>query len=179
MPHKRNPVASAVALAAAARVPGLAATMLSAMVEEQERGLGGWHAEWETLPEIFRLAGGALHHLTEAVASLELDVAKMAENLEVTRGLIFAEAVQMALGPVLGRLPAHDLVQAAARRALAEKRPLKDVLAVDPQVAAHLPPAELARLFDPRQYLGSSQSLIDRVLEAHAARQKKSSVGGD
>ncbi len=179
MPHKRNPVASAVALAAAVRVPGLAATMLSAMVEEQERGLGGWHAEWDTLPEIFSLSAGALHHLTDAVAGLELDPMKMAENLELTRGLIFAEAVQMALGPALGRLPAHDLVQAAARRALAEKRSLKDVLAADPQVAKHLPPAELGRLFDPRQYLGASQAMIDRVLAAHAARQKKSSAGED
>ncbi len=179
MPHKRNPVASAVALAGALRVPGLVATMLSAMVEEQERGIGGWHAEWETLPEIFSLSAGALHHLTNAVASLELDPMKMAENLELTRGLIFAEAVQMALGPVLGRLPAHDLVQAAAKRALAEKRSLQDVLATDPQVTRHLPPAELARLFDPHQYLGASQAMIDRVLGAHAARQKKSSAGGN
>ncbi|HXZ18937.1 MAG TPA: hypothetical protein VEG63_03250, partial [Candidatus Acidoferrales bacterium] len=105
--------------------------------------------------------------------------AKMEENLELTRGLIFAEAVQMALGPALGRLPAHDLVQAAAKRALAEKRALKDVLAADPQVTRHLPPAELARLFDPAQYLGASQAMIDRVLAAHDARQKKSSAGGD
>ena len=179
MPHKRNPVASAVALAAALRVPGLAATMLSAMVQEQERGLGGWHAEWETLPEIFSLTGGALHQLTNAVAGLELDPAKMEQNLELTRGLVFAEAVQMALGSALGRLPAHDLVQAAAKRALAEKRALKDVLAADPQVTKHLPPAELARLFDPAQYLGASQAMIDRVLAAHDARQKKSSAGGD
>ena len=179
MPHKRNPVLSAVVLAAATRVPGLVSTMLSAMVQENERGLGGWHAEWETLPQIFSLTGGALHHLTDAVAGLEIDAARMAENLEITRGLIFAEAVQMALGPALGRLPAHDLVQAAAKRALAEKRALKDILAADPQVTKHLPPADLARLFDPRQYLGSAHAMIDRALAAHAARLKKSSGGGD
>ncbi len=179
MPHKRNPVVSAVVLAAAARVPGLVSTMLGAMVQEQERGLGGWHSEWETLPEIFQLTGGALHHLADAVSGLEIDATRMAENLELTRGLIFAEAVQMALGPALGRLPAHDLVQASAKRALAEKRSLRDVLAENPQVSKHLPTAELDRLFDPRQYLGSAQALIDRVLASHAARRKDSSAGGD
>src|SRR5262245_13256290 len=71
LPHKRNPIASAVVLAAAARMPGLVGSMMSAMVQEQERGLGGWHAEWETMPEIIGLAGGALHHLTRAMAGLE------------------------------------------------------------------------------------------------------------
>jgi len=179
MPHKRNPVACASVLAASTRIPGLVATMLSAMVQENERGLGGWHAEWETLPEIFSLTGGALHHLADAVCGLEIDAARMAANLDLTHGLIFAEAVQMALAPALGRLPAHDLVQAAAKRAIAEKRPLKEVLAADPQVAKHVPPSDLARLFDPRQYLGVSQSMVDRVLEAHSARRKKSSAGGD
>ena len=63
MPHKRNPVTCSVVLAAAARVPGLVGTMLSTMPQELQRGLGGWQAEWETLPKIVRLAGGALHHL--------------------------------------------------------------------------------------------------------------------
>jgi len=179
MPHKRNPVACAVALAAATRVPGLVSTMLSAMVQENERGLGGWHAEWETLPEIFSLTAGALHHLAEALHGLEIDTARMAQNLELTHGLIFAEAVQMALATALGRLPAHDVVQSAAKRALAEKRSLREVLTADPQVAKHLPPADLDRLFDPRQYLGASQAMIDHVLDSHAARLKTSSSGGD
>ena len=179
MPHKRNPVACAVVLAAATRVPGLAATMFSAMVQENERGLGGWHAEWETLPDIFQLTGGALHHLADTVSGLEIDAARMAANLDITHGLIFAEAVQMALGHSLGRLPAHDLVQEATRRALAEKRHLKDVLAADARVSKHLPPTELARLFDPRQYLGVAQAMIDRVLDSHAARRNASSAAGD
>ena len=53
MPHKRNPVASAIVLAAATRIPGLVSTLLTAMVQEHERGLGGWHAEWETIPKFF------------------------------------------------------------------------------------------------------------------------------
>jgi 3-carboxy-cis,cis-muconate cycloisomerase len=168
MPHKRNPVTAAVVLAAALRVPPLVGAMLTAMVQEQERGLGGWHAEWEVLPEILRLSAGALHHLTESVAGLEIDTERMKANLGITHGLIFAEAVQMVLGQKLGRLAAHDRVAAACKRAQTEKLHLRDVLAEDPELAAHLPERELDRLFDPAQYLGVAERMIDRVLEAHS-----------
>src|SRR5271170_6034490 len=97
MPHKRNPVTSAVVLSAAMRVPGLVSTMLSAMVQEEERGLGGWHAEWETLPEIVRLSAGALRRMAEMVPKLEIDAERMKTNVDAPHGLIFAEAVSMAL----------------------------------------------------------------------------------
>ena len=98
MPHKRNPVTSAIVLAAATRVPPLVSAMLSAMVQEEERGLGGWHAEWEIMPELIGLAGGAsASSRGNRFRRLEIDAVKMRENLEITRGLIFAEAVQMAL----------------------------------------------------------------------------------
>ncbi len=173
MPHKRNPVTAAVVLAAATRVPGLVSSMLSAMVLEHERGLGGWHAEWETMPEIIGLAAGALHHLTESVTGLEIDAAKMRENLDVTRGLIFAEAVQMVLGSAIGRIEAQELLEAACKRARVEKRHLREVLAEDATVAKHLAKGELERLFDARRYLGVAEDLIDHVLAAHSLHRRK------
>jgi 3-carboxy-cis,cis-muconate cycloisomerase len=172
LPHKRNPVACAVVLAAATRMPGLVASMLGAMVQEEERGLGGWHAEWETLPEIVGLFGGALRQLAESVNGLQVDARRMRENLEATRGLVYAEAVQMALGAALGRAAAHDLVQAAASRARDERRHLRDVLALDDTVARHLSPERLAALFEPACYLGVAETLIDRVLAAHTAQAR-------
>src|ERR1700730_14724827 len=109
MPHKRTPVACAMILAAAIRVPGLVAIVLSAMVQEDERGLGGWHAEWETLPEIVCLTAGAMHHLADVVPRLEIDVKRMGENLELTKGLIFAEGITAALGERISRSPAREL----------------------------------------------------------------------
>jgi 3-carboxy-cis,cis-muconate cycloisomerase len=173
MPHKRNPITCAVVLSAATRVPGLVGTMLSSMIQEQERGLGGWHAEWETFPEIISLAAGALHHLTVTVSGLEVDAARMAANLELTNGLLFAEAVQMALGKTLGRQQAHELIEAACKRAKKENRHLRDVLADDPAVSKHLSREALAKLFDPAQYLGVAQQFITRVLAAHAAQNAK------
>jgi 3-carboxy-cis,cis-muconate cycloisomerase len=175
MPHKRNPVTCAVVLSAAARVPPLVGTMLAAMVQEQERGLGGWHAEWETLPDIVRLTAGALHHLTTTVSELELDPERMRKNLEVTDGLIFAEAVAMALSEKMPRSDAHELVQRACKRAELEGRQFRSVLAEDAIVKTSLSDAELDRLFAPANYLGVADQFIDRVLASSAANrdQKK------
>lgn len=164
MPQKRNPVGAAVAIAAAVRIPGLVATMLTAAVQEHERGLGNWPAEWDTLPEIALLTAGALDAMTNVVEGLELDVARMRANLELSQGRILAEAVQMALAPALGRDVAHEIVAAASKRASIERRHLRDVLADEPRVTAVLDGDALARLFDPRSYLGSCDAFIDRAL---------------
>ncbi len=174
LPHKRNPVTCAVVLAAAIRVPGLVSTILSAMVQEEERGLGGWHAEWETMPELIGIAGGALHHLADTIAGLEIDKAKMLENLEITHGLIYSEAVQMALAGVMGRSAAHEHVQAAGKLTAAEHRHLREVIQSDAEIAKHLSAKEIDRLFNPKEYLGVAGELIDRVLRAHASGKPKS-----
>ena len=166
MPQKRNPVGAAVALAAATRVPGLVATMLTAAVQEHERGLGNWPAEWDTLPQIAQLCGGAVVAMAEVVSGLTVDAARMRANIDLTQGQIFAEALQMALAPALGRDVAHELVGELCRRAAAEGLHVRDVVAADRQARAVLDDDALARLFDPVRYLGSSNAYIDRVLAA-------------
>src|ERR1017187_1965047 len=166
MPHKRNPVSAAVVLSAATRVPGLVSTMLSAMVQEDERGLGDWHAEWETLPEIFRLTAGALHQLATIVPHLEVDAARMRRNLDATHGLIFAEAVTMALASHIGKSAAHTLVEAASRQTLKSGRHLREVLDQNPAVMERLTSEELDRLIAPENYLGVAEELVDRVINA-------------
>jgi 3-carboxy-cis,cis-muconate cycloisomerase len=166
MPHKRNPVASAVVLSAAMRVPGLVSAMLTAMVQEHERGLGGWHAEWETLPEIVSLSAGALHLMAEVIPKLEIDAERMQENLEATRGLIFGEAVSMALAEKMGKAAAHELVEGACQKARNEKRHLRDVLLCDEQAKLQLSAVDLDALFDARKYLGMAEGFVDRVVAA-------------
>jgi 3-carboxy-cis,cis-muconate cycloisomerase len=164
MPQKRNPVGCSIALMAGTRVPGLVATMLAAAVQEHERGLGNWPAEWDTLPQIVELAGAAVAAMAEVVAGLGVDAARMRANLELTRGQVFAEAAQMALAPALGRDEAHRLVAEVGRRAQAQGQHLRDALAAEPRVRAVLDAAALARVFDPQQYLGMSGAFVDRVL---------------
>jgi len=164
MPQKRNPVTCAVVLSAATRMPGLVTTLLSAMIQEEQPGLGGWHAEWETLPEVVRLSGGALHHLAEMLPGLSVDTARMRHNLELTNGLIFAEAVTMALGGRMGKMPAHLLIEATCKRTREQNRHLKDILREESGLRGHLTPADLESLFDVRNYLGSADEFIRRVV---------------
>jgi 3-carboxy-cis,cis-muconate cycloisomerase len=166
MPHKRNPVSAAVVLSAATRVPGLVSTMLSAMVQEDERGLGNWQAEWETLPEIFRLTAGALHQMATIAPHLEVDTARMKRNLEATQGLIFSEGVAVAMASHIGKSSARKLVEAASLEARKSGKHLREVLAQDRTVSDHLTAAELDRLFEPENYLGIAEELVDRVIDA-------------
>ena len=170
MPHKRNPVGCAVILAAAARAPQLVAVLMAAMPQEHERGLGGWHAEWETLPELAMLAAGALDTAIELVRGLEVHAARMRENLDATHGLIMAEAVTMALATSMGRLQAHGLVEQKCRQALEQGRGLQDVLAEDERVLAALGAQKLAELMAPQNYLGAAGVFVDRVLERARAK---------
>lgn len=167
MPHKRNPVGCAATLAAAVRVPALVAAMLTAMVQEHERALGGWQAEWQTLPQIVQLTAGALRQMRQVAEGLTVDAERMRSNLECTHGLIMAEAVSLALGARIGRMQAHQVVEQACRAAVASGRHLRQVLAENAQVGAELPAAELERMFDPTAYLGVTAAFVERVLQAY------------
>jgi 3-carboxy-cis,cis-muconate cycloisomerase len=89
----------------------------------------------------------------------------MRSNLDLTDGQIVAEAVMMALAPLLGRGRAHDLVHEICARSTAESRPLIDLLAADSEISRHLDRATLMRLTDPSNYLGLAAIMVDRVLE--------------
>jgi 3-carboxy-cis,cis-muconate cycloisomerase len=164
MPHKRNPVAAATALAAATMAPGLAATILAAQVQEHERSAGPWHAEWPTLPTLLLVASGALAAIVDIAEGLQVDAARMRANLDATGGLIMAEAVTMALAEKLGKTTAHHLIEAASKKAVAEKKHLRDILVGDSRVTAQIGADALAGLFEPMAYQGASQALIDRLL---------------
>jgi 3-carboxy-cis,cis-muconate cycloisomerase len=169
MPQKRNPVACSVILAAANQVPALASALLSALPQEHERGLGGWQAEWNILPELVRRAGGALHHAREMIDGLQLDTTRMSQNLDATHGLIFAEAVAVALAKHIGKQEAHKLVEQCCRRAMAEKKHLRDILSGTAEIKSRLTPAELDSLFQPLNYLGVANEFIDRTIAASKA----------
>ncbi len=168
MPHKRNPVSCAIALSAATMAPNLAATIFAAQVQDHERSAGPWHAEWPTLPTLMLVTSGALAAVGNIAEGLQIDVAQMRHNLDATSGLIMAEAVTMALAETIGKADAHHLVEAASRRALHDKRHLREILADDSAVTAHLDRERLASLFEPMNYQGVAQQMIDRMLASLA-----------
>jgi 3-carboxy-cis,cis-muconate cycloisomerase len=166
MPHKQNPVASAAILASASRVPALVSTILSAVSGEYQRSLGAWQSEWEVVPEVVRLTAGGSHQLAALLPRLTVNAEKMRANLDLTQGLIYGEAVSLALSEKLNRASAHRLVESACRRAQFEKRHLRAVLSEDPEVTAILKPESIASLFEPENYLGSAAVFIDTVVTA-------------
>ena len=171
MPHKHNPVGCAALIAIHANMPGLSATMLHAMQQEHERGLGLWQAEWDAIPEAFRLASASVSYANEVIDGLKVDSDRMQANLDATHGLPLAEAVSGALASKIGRIEAHEVLRKAVDRAVTEKRPLSDVLKEMPEVKTHLNGVEIDALLDARNYLGSTQRFISRVLgddDAHS-----------
>lgn len=177
MPQKRNPISSCYIHAAISVVRQHAASLLDAMVADHERSTGPWEIEWIVLPEAFCLLAGALHQARGVLEGLEVDAARMRANLDLTQGLVMAEAVMMGLAPHLGRERAHDLVYDICREAIRQGRPLADLLAEDAEISRHLDRAQLAALCDPANYLGQSGMMVDRVL-ASAAPAEGAARGG-
>ncbi len=172
MPHKRNPVAAASVLAAANRVPALMSSIYQSMVQEHERSLGAWHAEWLAVPEIFQLCAGALSRTNEVLQGFEVNAEHMQQNLECTNGLIMAEAVMMALAPKIGRLNAHHLVEAACKTAVAQNQHLFDVVSQLDEVKGQFSQQEIRDIFKPENYLGNIQQQIDAVLQEAQGESK-------
>ncbi|MDR8017090.1 3-carboxy-cis,cis-muconate cycloisomerase [Pseudomonas guguanensis] len=167
MPHKRNPVSAAVLIGAATRAPGLVATMFAAMPQEHERSLGLWHAEWDTLPELCCLVSGALQQALLVVPGLEVDATRMCANLELTQGLVLAEAVSIALAQKIGRAAAHHLIEQCCKQAVREGIHLRAVLGANAEVSAQLSAAELDRLLDAAHYLGQARRWVERAVAEH------------
>jgi 3-carboxy-cis,cis-muconate cycloisomerase len=174
LPQKRNPIAAVSALASTARAPGLVATLLAAMVQEQARAAGHWHAEWRPLSDLLVAVGSAASWLRQSLEHLEVDGARMRANLALTGGLLLAERVTAALVPALGRQAAHDLVAAVCAACAASGTPFGDALAARAEIAAHLSPAQIAALLEPEGYLGSADLFIERALERHRDRGGRS-----
>src|SRR6516165_138667 len=173
MPQKRNPISSELMLAACKAVRQHAGLMLDAMVQDFERATGPWHAEWMAIPESFVLTAGALHQAKFALGGLIVDEKKMAENLDISRGLIVAEAVMMGLAPQLGRQDAHDVVYDACRLANEKGMSLADALSADKRVAERIDRATIDRLTAPKNYLGLAPDMVDRVLAATKIESKR------
>jgi 3-carboxy-cis,cis-muconate cycloisomerase len=175
MPNKRNPVACSLTLAAAQRVPGLVASFLSGMIQEHERSVGGWQAEWPVVAAVVQSCGVAVASMAEAAEGLFVDVDRMRSNIENTQGLIFAERAMMALGSKLGRDAAHRIVESAAKRSAGEGKKLKVILAETPEVTAHLTAAELDQLDSPEAYLGSAETFRQALVAESDPKSKKES----
>ena len=117
MPHKRNPVASMVAIAAAHRAPQRVAALLGAMPQQHERALGAWQAELAEWPQLLMSAHGSVRAMAGALPSLQVDAARMRANIDRLRAELPRDAADEWFDPAL----AHN----AGQIALAEVKALQ------------------------------------------------------
>ena len=164
MSQKRNPISCELIIAAAKIVRQNAGSMLDAMVADHERATGPWQVEWAAIPEAFIATSGALRQARFMLEGLTVDAERMRRNLDLTGGLIVAEAVMMALAQHTGRQSAHDVVYGACRAALDKNSTLLAELGQQPEVTRYLDAERLAQLTEPVNYLGSAPAMIDRLL---------------
>ena len=165
MPHKRNSVGCMQVLSAANQAPGLVSSLLSAMPQEHERGLGGWQSEWPTLKTLFMAAELASAAMAEVSEGLEVDVARMKANLDTTQELVFSERLSSALLPKLGRLEAQKLVGNLVTQSIEQGRRLSELASEEPIIQSALDEDSVERVFDIEQALGSSEELLIRLLK--------------
>lgn len=174
MPHKRNPVACLVALAAAQRTPFRVGALLGCMLQEHERGLGNNQAELAEWVGLFTSAHGAVSALAEAAAGLQLFPERMRANIDAVKGLVFTEGLYMLVSPAVGKAEAQRWVEQLSHQVLEQDRQLLDVaqeaLAADPKLQAAVTPEQLQALFDPDQVAAHAQSRV-RVPLQHLREQ--------
>lgn len=166
MPQKSNPTVSEIILSAARTNAALLSALHQAVIQEQERGTT-WQVEWLTLPQMLGLTAAALNKSIWLTENLAVDTARMRENVAATRGLLLAEALSLALAPVLGRAETTALMKECVRTTMEQQRHLVDVV----RQRAGKPAAKLhwERLKDETAYWGSAQAFIDRVLKEAGA----------
>jgi 3-carboxy-cis,cis-muconate cycloisomerase len=164
-PKGLTPAAAAdMAAAAGGIAPALVATILSGMMQEHERSASAGQTEWATFPALLLVTSGALRAVADLAQGIEVDADRMRANVDLTHGLIMAEAIVFALAGKIAPQEARKIVEAATRKAVAERRSLQNVLGEDARVSAHLSGPTLGRLFDPMSYQGTAQTFIDRLI---------------
>jgi adenylosuccinate lyase len=154
MPQKRNPQLCQDIIAAAAELRSLVPLALEAAQTEHEADRANTLMMHEAVSRAAILTGDALVRVVTVLVGLKLDPARMRRNLELSGGLIMAEAVMLKLGEAIGRQHAHDVVYEAAQTAAVSGGSFGDLLARDQRVTGHVPAERIGALLDPMGYIG-------------------------
>jgi 3-carboxy-cis,cis-muconate cycloisomerase len=83
MAHKANPAQSVLITSAARQLPALASVLAGSAAPEQERPAGAWHAEWQPLRSVLRLAGAAAERTAVLLPQVSFDHDAMRRNLDL------------------------------------------------------------------------------------------------
>jgi 3-carboxy-cis,cis-muconate cycloisomerase len=166
MPQKSNPIISEIIIAAARTNATLLSSVHQAMIQEHERATHGWQMEWLCLPQMVTLTGAALEKALFLSSNLVVDVQQMQRNVQASNGLMLAEALDLALAPLIGRTEAKRTIKQCVAASIEQKRHLVDVVREHVQVDL-----DWDALKDETHYLGVTQIFIDRIIKQAAVQQ--------
>jgi adenylosuccinate lyase len=165
MPQKRNPKLCQDIIAAAADIRAQVPLALEAMQTEHEADRTTTLMIDTAESRACIATGDMLARLVQVIKGLKLDPQRMRKNLDLSGGLILAEAVMLTLGAKLGRQHAHDVVYDAAQAAFVENKVFGDLLSADPRVTECLDVKGIAKLMDPTEYCGLSAMLAREAVQ--------------
>jgi 3-carboxy-cis,cis-muconate cycloisomerase len=175
MPQKRNPKLSQDIVAAAAEIRALVPLALEAMQTEHEADRTTSIMMGRAVVQACELTGDVLQRMIALFDGLQVFPERMRENLDLSGGLIMAEALMLELGKQIGRQRAHDAVYEAAQASVIQSRPFRETLAADPHVSAGLTASQIEALLDPARYAGLCRQFAERG--AATAREIVASLG--
>jgi 3-carboxy-cis,cis-muconate cycloisomerase len=175
MPQKRNPKLSQDIIAAAAQIRALVPLALDAMQTEHEADRTTSIMMSRALVQACELTGDMLQRMISLFDGLQVFPVRMRENLDLSGGLIMAEALMLELGKQIGRQRAHDAVYDAAQASVNQTRPFRETLAEDPHVSAGLTASQVDALLDPARYTGLCRQFAERG--AAQAREVAATIG--
>jgi len=165
MPQKSNPITSELIVATARTNASLLSAMHNAQIQEHERATHGWQMEWLTLPQMIALTGAALKHALYLAKNLQIDAKAMRANITRADDVILAEAAVFALTRALPRQRAEELVKKACSVAVAESKPLIDIVKRLAQGDVADGTVDWQMLARPENYLGETATMIDQVIK--------------
>ncbi|MCR4410277.1 MAG: adenylosuccinate lyase [Candidatus Saccharicenans sp.] len=165
MPHKRNPVRCERVAGLARIVRGNLQVALENIPLWHERDISHSSAERVIFPDSFILTDFLLKEMAEIIGNWHVYPARMMENIQATRGLIFSQAVMLALTRKgLSREEAYRLVQSCSLKAWQENLDFRELVSSDPEITRHLSPGEIESCFSLEPYLQKIDFIFERVL---------------
>lgn len=166
MPHKRNPIRSEQVCGLARIVRAAVEPALQNNTLWDERDLTNSSCERVLFPEASILTDHCLRLMTGVIDGLEINRAAIRRNLFFLHGINMAEPVMIELTKKgMNRQDAHERVRMASMQALAEEKPLADVLSTDAEVARCCSKAEITALLNPDAYTGTAVQQVERLIE--------------
>lgn len=164
MPHKRNPVKCENLTGLARLVRSHVQTGFENIPLWHERDISHSSVERVILPDATITCDFMLVRVTKILDGLHVYPERMQQNMAITRGLIFSQAVLLALtGSGMTREEAYEIVQRHSMRTWAGEGKFRELLAADPEVQRALSAEQLEQAFDPARFLRHVDEIYERV----------------